>query len=229
MRKIGVVFLLFSLITVVMIGCKEENRAPYFTRVSTNGTNGACGVLPFQVEFYAIASGGDALDNPTGANLYLDIDWNFGDDTTTSGSSIVYHTYNNPGTYDVVVTVKDKDGDTARDTVIVVVRSDTLSIWAESDPEDMATSADTIQFNVFAEACGFDPLTGDYGRFTYNWYMDDADNTVYKGRAPRHVYATDSTAVHEVIVTLEDVALDIVRKDTLYLDVTLLEEEPEEP
>jgi len=229
MRKIGVIFLLFSLITVVMIGCKEENRAPYFTRVSTNGTNGTCGIIPFQVEFYAIASGGDALDNPTGANLYLDIDWDFGDDATTSGSSIVYHTYETPGSYDVVVTVKDKDGDTASETVTVTVRSDTLTIWAESDPVGTATSADTIQFNVFAEACGFDPLTGDYGRFTYNWAMGDTAGTLYDLRSPRHVYATDSTYVHEVIVTLEDVALDIVRKDTLYLDVTLLEEEPEEP
>ena len=218
MSKIGIILLLSTLAVSLFGGCAQtENKVPYFTRLDTSGT---CGVAPFRVDFYAIASGGDPLDNPTGANLYLKINWDFDDGVTTSGSSIVYHTFDAPGNYAVLVRVEDADGDVAHNTVDITVRADTLDVWAVSDPETAATTADTVDFNVLAEACGFIPESGDYNRFLYRWEFDNAASSVALVRSPRVVFDAADVGIRQAIVTIKDVALDIVRKDSLWIEIS---------
>lgn len=47
--------------------------------------------------------------------------WDFGDGSEGSDEEIVEHTYNDPGTYNVAVTITDSDGDTASDSIEVTV------------------------------------------------------------------------------------------------------------
>jgi len=216
MKKIPVIVLLVLLAALVVASCSEENKVPYFTRFDTSGN---CGVAPFRVDFYAIATGGDEKPDPTGGNLYLDFDWDFADGSHASGSSIVYHTYHDPGEYHVRVKVTDNDGDSDTDTVTIHVRADTLSIFPTSVPAGTATTADTVQFDVKANACGFDPDTGDYNQFLYEWKIDNAAQTVYHGRQPRHRFLTADIGTRHIAVRVSNPAMDIVRRDTLVLEI----------
>jgi hypothetical protein len=211
MKKIPVIVLLVALAALLVASCSQENKVPYFTRFDTSGN---CGVAPFRVDFYAIAK-----PDPTGGNLYLDFNWDFGDDTLASGSSIVYHTYHVPGEYLVRVKVTDDNGDSDTDTVTIHVRADTLSIFPSSVPVQTATTADTVQFDVKANACGFDPDTGDYNQFLYEWRMDNAAHTVYRGRRPRHQFLATDIGTRHITVRVSNPALDIVRRDTLILEI----------
>jgi len=111
-------------------GCSEdENLAPVFTRVESNVE---CGYAPVDVQFLAIASGGDAMEDPTGANDYLDVTWDFGDDTTGTGS-VTSHRFTVPDLYEIRATVTDEDGDSATETLELEVRADSLVIAAPND------------------------------------------------------------------------------------------------
>jgi hypothetical protein len=218
MRKTCVFLSVCALAAVLLTSCGDENLAPYFTRLDVSAE---CGVAPFDVEFYAIATGGNEFSDPTGANLYLEINWNFDDGHQTSGSSIVYHTFTRPDTYQVTVTVKDEDGDRASRVVPIVVLEDTLHVWAESEPAGTANVGEEVQFEAYAEACGFDPdpATGDYSRFQIRWFLDDAASTVKRIRDPKHVFTAADVGRRRAIVRFFDPAQSIARRDTLFIDV----------
>ncbi len=213
MRKTIVLFFLAALCLAVLVGCAKKDLAPYFTRIATSGD---CGVAPFQVEFLAMASGGNPKADPTGGNIYLDITWDFGDGTTATGS-LVYHTYTVPGTYLVTVVGVDEDGDVTdpRGEVTISVRPDSLLIepYSLAGPaeRDTINACANITFATRANACGFDSETGDYSRFLYSWRLDDPDSTEYPGQNPRHHFLADQLGTHRVELILEDPARSITR------------------
>jgi PKD repeat protein len=219
MRKYGLPALLALLLATLLASCDETNKVPYITRLDVQPT---CGVAPLEVEYYAVATGGDEFKDPTGANLYLEMSWDFGDGHQASGSSLVHHVYEQPGPYLVHVYVKDKDGDTNgnADTLTVRVKSDTLRVWAESDPAETIAAGDTMAFNVMAEACGFDPETGDYNLFLYRWTIDGPSPSTYTGRNPLHTFTAADVGQRQVVVRVTNPGLDIVRRDTLQITVT---------
>lgn len=58
--------------------------------------------------------------------------WNFGDGATATGNQVT-HTYENPGSYDAVLTVVDDRGASASDTLTIVVESDPGALIAPAD------------------------------------------------------------------------------------------------
>lgn len=226
MRPIILLLLVTAAGAAIVAGCSEDNKVPYFTRLHADNY---CGVAPLLVEMTAVATGGDPFEQPTGGNSYLEMSWDFGDGSSTEGSSIVYHTYDLPGIYKVTVIAKDKDGDTSDPTgeMFIEVRDDSLTInaFAQIAGEEIttATTCEDILFNVLASACGFDTETGDYFRFLYTWEMDDEAETVYFGRNPIHAYAQTDTGQHNIKLTLVDPSRSITREDIVTLNVVQAE------
>ena len=216
MRKSIVLIWLAALGLALAVGCgDEDDLVPYFTRVDADPY---CGVAPLQVQFLAFASGGDTKADPTGGNTYLDIDWDFGDGSTDKGA-ILFHTFDEPGEYEIVVTVKDDDGSAPPpESLFITVRSD--SMYVEAAPDTTVPANTPALFRVTADLCDFDPVDGDYTRFDYLWLMDDDAGSVYTGPAPSHTYRAVDVGTHSVRLRVTDTQTTTVRWDTLTVEVT---------
>ena len=86
----------------------ETNELPTVEIVS----NGMEGVAPATFEFGAHITGG--------TEPYA-ISWDFGDGTDGSDEQSVVHTFDEDGTYNVAVTITDSDGQTASDSLEIIV------------------------------------------------------------------------------------------------------------
>jgi len=127
-----------SVLFVVVTGCGDStDLAPVLTRVEANIS---CGYVPMDVQFVAIASGGDPVTDPTGGNAYLDYDWDFGDGTRGSGS-VTTHRFLTPDIYDVTIAVKDDDGDSVTETLTIEVRADSMIVTTSPDTVVVASLA----------------------------------------------------------------------------------------
>ena len=200
------------LVILAMAGCDDESK-PEFTRVTIFPE---CGVVPLAVECYATTSGGNETGDPTGSSNNLEMTWDFRDGGTGQ-TSINYHTFQEPGTYEVLVTAKDPDGNTATALFPVTVLADTLNIEVSSNfPEGAATTADTVRFDVRAEACDIDPdAAGDYVKLNFRWTMD---GNTFLGQNPEYSFAAPGEYMVELAASYASLA--VVRKDTLTLTIT---------
>ena len=200
------------LVFLVIAGCDDESK-PSFTRVKVFP---ACGVVPLQVEGLAIASGGNESGDPTGGNNNLEIQWNFGDGST-SQTSIAYHTFTEANTYSVVVTGTDPDGNKATASFPITVLADTLIITPLSNfPDGAVTTADIVQFDLRATACDIDPdIPGDYVKMTYHWSIDGHE---FFGQQPRYQFTVPGDYDVTLAVTYPELA--VVRHSTLAFTVT---------
>jgi len=239
MKKFGVLLLMVVLTALVLFGCSKEDRKPYFSRVEI--TSGICGVAPFSAEFRGMVSNGWETGDPTGANMWLTMTWDFGDGATATGT-VVYHVYQEAGLYQVIVRAVDEDGDEARVDTTITVRADSLTITAMSDPPSGSTltaGRDTVAYNLTAESCRTDPNDdATYGGLHYTWSIparsDTCINTTVApadtiiaspfifrhGRAPLFTFATGLSDTQSVYLTVEDVPGSIVRHDTLQFILT---------
>jgi len=223
MRKILVIIVMAVLGAVLLAGCQSDNLVPYFTRWASNTD---CGVAPLVVQFTARASGGDVETDPTGANSYLNIDWDFRDGGTGNGS-LVFHTFETPGDYDVALTVRDKDGDGETRHLLVSVRADSLTLRALPtgdgvEPDTTVAAGEVVQFGLFARTCGFDTDAGNYeNRFLFRWDMGDADHTTYTGRAPQFIYTDTNAGLRHAVVTVVDDQYGVTRHDTVTVQVNV--------
>ncbi len=135
-RKSLLLITLAALTALVFAGCgDEEDLAPVLTRVQASAE---CGVAPLDVQFLAIASGGNQLADPTGGNSYLNYDWDF-DDGSTGNGSITSHTFASAGLYEVSIDVTDDDGDHARLVIPVEVRADSMVLTTTPDTTVVAS------------------------------------------------------------------------------------------
>ena len=75
-------------------------------------TNGTEGEAPATFEFQA---------NITGGTEPYTYSWDFGDGTEGSDEESIVHTYDEPGTYNVAVTITDSDDETASDSIEIIV------------------------------------------------------------------------------------------------------------
>lgn len=221
MRKILVIVVMAALSSVLLAGCKSDNLVPYFTRWASNVD---CGVAPLLVQFTARASGGDLEADPTGANSYLNISWDFQDGGTGNGS-LVFHTFETPGVYDVALTVRDKDGDGETQHILLTVRADSLSVHAVpggdgGEPDTTITAGQLVPFSLYAQTCGFDTDTGNYeNRFLFHWDMGDIAHTVFTGRSPDFIYTAANVGLRQAIVTVTDDQYGVTRHDTVTVQV----------
>jgi hypothetical protein len=138
MRKYLLLFCLTGLVLTLLVGCSDDtNLKPLITRIEASIE---CSPPPVDIQFVAYVTGGDPLADPTGANALLNLDWDFQDGESGSGS-IVTHRFTLPGLYNVVATVTDDDGDTDRDSILIEVRADSLFVVANNDTTVTASMA----------------------------------------------------------------------------------------
>jgi len=137
-RRVLPIALAAVVAAALLVGCGEdEDFAPVITRIQANID---CGIAPTEVQFVAFVSGGDPGADPTGANTNLDILWNFQDGATGTGS-ITHHLFEEPGIYEVAVTVTDDDGDSKSSFVTVEIRDDSLTVMTVPDTTVTASLA----------------------------------------------------------------------------------------
>ena len=221
MRKIPVIVVMTVLSALLLAGCQDNNLVPYFTRWAGSTD---CGVAPLLIQFTARASGGDLESDPTGANSYLTIDWDFRDGNFGNGS-LVYHTFDTAGVYDVALSVRDKDGEGETQHLLITVQEDSLSLRAiptgdGAEPDTTVTAGEVVQFGLFAHACGFDTDAGNYeNRFLFRWDMGNVLHTIFTGHAPRFAYSAADTGLRHAIVTVTDDQLSVIRRDTVTVQV----------
>jgi len=194
MKKLGLlvqIVTLLALVAIATIGCSEDTETkPKIARLQISES---CGVAPLRVDFRADATGGAAQDQATGGNNWLTMHWDFGDSTQiTNGTSIAYHTYEDPGLYTAVVTAEDKNGERASRSVMIEVKADSLTINPYTvvgmDTTDTVLPCRPIEFGIKGNLCNFDAEEGNYERFVFDWTVNDSS---YGGTNPLHSYQPD--------------------------------------
>lgn len=134
------------------------------------------------VTFHGTASSG------SGGYSY---DWNFGDGSKDSTAKNPTHTYSDPGTYKVVLTVTDSQGGTATskltetvDPALTVTASTSTSTPALNQPVSFTASA-----------------SGGSGTYTYSWDFGDGSSPSGK-QDPTHSYPAAGS--YSVTLTIAD-------------------------
>ncbi len=216
MKRVIIPALITLMVLLAVAGCNDESK-PEFTRVSISPS---CGVVPLQVEGYAIASGGDESGSPTGGNNNLEIEWKF-EENGFSFSSISYHSFEEAGEYPVLVTGTDASGNVTTATRMVVVLEDTLKITSSvvDHPVLEVTTNDTLTFDVWAKACLVDPDTPeDYRKLDFLWCIAEVDST-YQFYTQNPVWNFSVPGVYEVYNRVTLASLAVTRCDTLVITV----------
>jgi PKD repeat protein len=122
--------------------------------------------------------------------------WNFGDNTTATGSLNPTHVYANPGSYTATLTATDSNNLSSSGSVVVTVNdvapSVTLTAPAGADASKSVTFA--------ATATDVSPAVQAAG-FSYSWTF--GDGTTGTGAGPSHTYASAGTYTVKVTATDE--------------------------
>src|SRR5215216_1625702 len=100
---------------------REQPTDPLTVEINTNGAEG---VAPATFEFEADIAGG--------TEPYT-ISWNFGDDSERSDEQTVSHTFDEAGTYSVVLSITDSQGQTASDSVEIIVEEEAPAVGEEGE------------------------------------------------------------------------------------------------
>jgi hypothetical protein len=190
-------------------GCNDDSK-PVITRIRVTPT---CGVAPMVVDAFAAVSGGNESGDPMGGTNNLEMAWSFGDGATGS-TAISYHEYTAPGQYDVTVTAKDPDGNTATASVPVTVLSDTLVVTASSDfPDGNVSTADRVQFAMSALGCDIDfpSVLGDSVKMIFRWEIAGVDTFFGAGPLVQFAVAGD----YDVNLTVNYPAQAVTRRTQL--------------
>ncbi|MBD3221336.1 PKD domain-containing protein [bacterium] len=216
-RLVGILFVV-TLVVGLFAGCGEDAAKPKITQLHASES---CGVAPLRVDFRGDATAGEPLDDPTGANNWLEFTWDFGDGTVIEGgTSVAYHEYLEPGMYVVTLTAEDNNGDRASRSETIEVRADSLTIDAyvllNDEPVTEVPTCAPLDMGVTAESCDFDPVVDSYERFTFRWSVAD---TVYTAPFSRHFFGSEDVGEQTVGLLLEDPARSITRRDSVSVSV----------
>lgn len=129
----------------------------------------------------------------------LSYDWDFGDDSGTSSAPQPTYVYEENGTYNVTLTVEDRDGETdsAEASVVVEQRPNSPPVIRDTiAPTRTLTAGEEAQFGVVAT----DDTSTD--AIQYDWDFDDGNNAT--GVTTTHTFATQGTYNVTVTATDED-------------------------
>lgn len=184
----------------IKVSSPSSNKKPS-AAISTS-PDPAEGEVPFTVEF-----DGTGSSDPDG-NI-VSYEWNFGDDTTGSGSN-PSHTYENQGNYKVELTVTDNNGGIDRTEVVIVANSS-----AENETPEAVISTDpspaegNIPLEVdFDGSSSSDP---DGEIVSYEWNFGDpgsGESNTTTGETATHIFYDFGTFTVTLTVVDNDGATD---------------------
>jgi len=163
------------------------------------------GTAPLEVDFSATVLDGEE------PYAYA---WDFGDGNTSTEQA-PGNTYTAAGTYNVILTVTDADGDTAVDEAQIHVASDTEpAVEITADP---ATGVEPLTVILGAS------VVGGNDPFTYEWDFDDDGTADANGMSSMQVFNEGS---HTISLTVTDADGDSA-SDSIDIEVTDRPEKPE--
>ena len=124
----------------------------------------------------------------------LTYSWNFGDNTTPTNGRDINHTFVDNGTYNVVLTVTDKDGGTTSQTAVAKVDNVAPTIVSIVKPTTIS-EGQSVTFTATAT----DP--GILDTLTYSWNFGDTTTAVV-GQTANHTFADNGN--YNVVLTVTD-------------------------
>ncbi len=181
-----------------------NNKLGQILEDTCTGNNISNNILVFVVSFYTSSppfiAGHDIsfISDEIGGVAPISYQWYFGDESANSTLPNPTHQYGTTGTYTVVLTVFDKDGDTATFSQDVYVVEDTTPAAYFSQSNFTIIAGQTISFT--------DGTIGGNAPLTYQWnFGDESNNSTLPN--PTHQYTT--AGEFTVLLTVRDVDGDI--------------------
>ncbi len=183
------------------------NQAP----VAVAHASPTSGSAPLIVNFSAL----DSYDPDGYITSYT---WNFGDGTSSSTAALS-HKYLQDGHYNAVLTVKDDDGETSSDSILITVLSQDAKVTTSNLAPTAIVSASTTSGAAAPLTISFSGLPS-YDRdgkiVSYLW--DFGDGTKSYKPTPIHTYSVPGTYTAKLIVT-DDKGAKTVSSVNIYVGV----------
>jgi large repetitive protein len=172
-----------SAVTTQTVVIKVDNVAPSIVNIAK----------PTQINEGQLVAFTATATDPS-INDTLTYSWNFGDSTSPVSGQTVNHTFADNGTYNVILTVTDKDGAATAQTVAVKVDNVAPTIANITKPT-IIKEGEAATFSATAT----DPGTLD--TLTYSWNFGDNTNSQV-GQTVNHTFADNGN--YNVILTVTD-------------------------
>ena len=169
--------------TVTITVNEPSNEAPV-ARASANPTSGTA---PLEVSF-----NGSSSTDDHGVTSYS---WNFKDGSSSNNTNPT-HTFTDPGTYTVELTVSDENGLTNKDTVTITVNAPQNSAPNAAASASVTEGDAPLQVNFSASNS-----TDDNGIVSYHWQFPGSSSS-----SENASYTFNSPGVYNITLTVTDAA-----------------------
>jgi len=129
--------------------------------------------------------------------------WNFGDGNTDTGE-VVSHSFENPGVFDIVLTVEDGAGNTGESTTSITVTDIEAPSanfnWSYVDADGETINMAAIEGIPVNFNAGLS--SDNSGTVTYEWDFTDGNNK--QGKEVTHTFENVSSTGYEVVLVVTD-------------------------
>jgi tetratricopeptide (TPR) repeat protein len=177
----------------------QPEPRPLTAEISSNATEGTA---PATFEFEADITGG--------TEPYT-IVWNFGDGDNAENIDDLEHTFDQAGTYNVVLTVRDSEDQTASDSIEIIVTAEEPNLLTaeiiSSDTQGVVPA--TFQFRGDIEG-GTEP-------YTYSWNFGDGSDEESNEQSVSHTF--EDVRSYNVVLTVTD-SEDQTASDSIEIIIT---------